>query len=347
MIPLFLFSIFLSGCQTTQSPTSGQTTATATASATASAMTDDAAKRAEQKRQAKLQSHGEAMSNGAQLMASADFREAAKYFQEAVSIAKDLADQAKENDAREKVITAVQSLSVAPAIPEEARRYGIRGEAIMNSAKKTADFRRAVTEFEAAATIAPWWGSAYYNLGLVREGAKDAIGAIAAFALFLKAEPGAPEAAAIRDRMYALEVAAEEQEQTVWTGYWTTGVNTFYAEIKNGFFVFTVASVDSRDTDFGLAPGQIAFKGEFNNESVNGKRTWDQCSAFSNRAQCEKCIGKVGSYKASAILHRENDILELKFNDIMSWGYKTKRCSPLEKHPVTLTTYFMRLDSPN
>lgn len=351
-----------SSCQPTQPQASGQANTRVSA--------EDAGKLAEQERQAREKtsyaeavatgellrqnrlktSYAEAMSSGTQSMTSAAFREAAKHFQQALAVAKELADPIKENDAREKVITAVRSLAVAPAIPEEAHRYGVRGETIMNSAKKAADFSRAAVEFEAAATIAPWWGSAYYNLGLMREGAKDARGAIAAFALFLKAEPDAPEAAAIRDRMYALEVAAEEQEaqeEKAWTGYWTEGVNTFVAEITNGFFVLTVARVDPRDTNFGLAPGQVAFKGKFNRKGVNGKRTWDHCSPYSNRTQCERCIGKVGSYKALALLHRENNILELQFNDTMGWGYNTTRCSPLETHPITLTTYFMRQDNPN
>ena len=330
-----------SSCQPTQPQISRQTNAPMTAAA------DDAGKRAEQERKEQLQSYSEAMTNGAQLMESAAFREAAKYFQQALSVAQDLADPTKENDAREKVITAVRSLSVAPAIPEEARRYGVRGETIMNSAHNAADFRRAATEFEAAATIAPWWGSAYYNLGLVREGAKDARGAIAAFALFLKAEPDAPEAAAIRDRIYALEIAAEEQAKiNAMVGNWRSEAGTLIqADLEDGQLVMTMIEVSKKGIKNGYYRGQTYFEGKWSGTEAVGHETMTHnYKALGAHRDFPKCFGDFGKYKATA-RPTGPDELTIQINDRMVSKFNPTTCETLETMPRKFKIIFTRVRS--
>ncbi len=110
---------------------------------------------------------------------------------------------------RERILAVAARVSPAPAIPEEARRFHVRAETAIKLAKSPEEFKEAVTEFQRAVSLAPWWADAYFNLGVAYEGAGDFAAAIGAMKLYLSARPNAADSAQVRDRLYALEFKQE------------------------------------------------------------------------------------------------------------------------------------------
>lgn len=113
---------------------------------------------------------------------------------------------------RENVIRAALSLDPPPPIPEDARHHANRGMAFVKKATSRDEYDLAVSEFEQALLIAPWWGDAYFNLGLVQEKVEEYDAAIRSFRLYLLATPGDPNAGAVKKKIAELEVAQELAE---------------------------------------------------------------------------------------------------------------------------------------
>jgi tetratricopeptide (TPR) repeat protein len=111
---------------------------------------------------------------------------------------------------REKIIKHVQTMSPAPAIPEEAERHMARGAAAVKNAKDVADFRDAVNEFEKATLAAPWLAGAYYNLGIARDKAGMYADAIKSLKLYILAAPDALDGKAVKNLIYEIEYKQEK-----------------------------------------------------------------------------------------------------------------------------------------
>lgn len=305
-----------------------------------------AAKKAEAARLEKLKQleefYDSAMENGARSEVAADYRTAAKHYQKAVSVSQNLTDKSKEQDARSKVIETILSLDVAPAIPEEARRLAIRGEAIMHSAKKLADFKRAASEFEEASVLTPWWGSVYYNLGLAREASMDAKGAIRAFELFLKAEPNAPEAQAIKDRLYALEIPAEEQtRKEAFVGTWKSGSGSILkAVFLDDQFHLTEVTPSPSAAANGYYAGQVVLNGKWDGTQIVGKMQTSHTSGDAH-PRFSACFGKFGAYSGVATL-KSPDELTFKYNDYWITRFNTDTCEVLQREVIRFTNTFVR-----
>jgi tetratricopeptide (TPR) repeat protein len=122
----------------------------------------------------------------------------------------ELQKNANDYGLREKIIRHVQSMRPAPAIPEETRKYMVRGRAAFASAKQVSDYQESVEEFNKAALIAPWVGDVYYNLGIAQEKAGLLASAVQSFKLYLVASPTAPDAPKVRDLIYEIEYRAEK-----------------------------------------------------------------------------------------------------------------------------------------
>src|SRR5688500_367571 len=75
----------------------------------------------------------------------------------------------KDNALREKIVKLAVEIKPAPAIPEEAERRMARGGAAFKSATPASDYQDAVKEFEQATLAAPWYGDAYFNLGVAQD----------------------------------------------------------------------------------------------------------------------------------------------------------------------------------
>ncbi|WP_339717116.1 tetratricopeptide repeat protein [uncultured Sneathiella sp.] len=289
--------------------------------------------------------YDEAMQQGEKFEKSGGFREAAKSYQEAVSSAVNMNDPSKQNEARKKAIAAVRSLSVPPAIPEEARRHAIRGETIMTGADSIADFKRAAREFEDASVLAPWWGSIYYNLGLAHEASKNAQGALAAFKLFLVAEPNAPEAPVIRERTYALEVAAEEQAAVNgMVGEWQTTTGSLVkSALNNNQFTVTAVKVSDEAKTSGYYDGQIYFEGLLTgNEAVGRSAYTHDYKALGAHQNFTNCFGDFGKYNATAKLTGPDE-LTIEVNDRVVSLFNTSTCETLDTSPLSFKTVYTRV----
>ncbi len=187
--------------------------------------------------------------------------------------------QTNPNDqpARERVIKAALGLKPPPTIPEDARRHFVKATAFQKGAKSVSDYGTAIDEYRQALVIAPWWGDAYYNMGVALDSAGQFDEAGTAFKTYLLTNPPEKDARDAQDRIYVLEAkrekatkdktaddakkAAEDSKYGWLLGIWNeyfriTGTQLeYYGRIKatrNGNQVdFT--PIDSRS---GLFPGQ-------------------------------------------------------------------------------------------
>jgi len=108
---------------------------------------------------------------------------------------------------REKIIALAQQVKPAPALPEEAERRMARGAAAFKAAQSVADYQDAVKEFAQATLAAPWYGDAYFNLGLAQDKAEQYADAVSSLKLALLASPGSKD---IKDLMYQVEYRADQ-----------------------------------------------------------------------------------------------------------------------------------------
>jgi tetratricopeptide (TPR) repeat protein len=111
---------------------------------------------------------------------------------------------------REKVIKLALKIQPSPAIPEEARKFSVRGQAAIREAKNPSDFQEVAKEFIKALRIAPWWADGYFNLGLAQEKAGQLNEAIQSLKLYLLASPNASDGRKVQDQIYAIEYQQEK-----------------------------------------------------------------------------------------------------------------------------------------
>jgi tetratricopeptide (TPR) repeat protein len=108
---------------------------------------------------------------------------------------------------REKIIKLAQEIKPALAIPEEAERRMARGTAAFKGAKSVADYRDAAKEFEQATLAAPWYGDAYFNLGVAQDKAENYVAAVRSLKL---AQLASPEVKEIKALIYEVEYRSEK-----------------------------------------------------------------------------------------------------------------------------------------
>ena len=126
------------------------------------------------------------------------------------------------------IILLIPLLSIATnafgaGIPEEARRYMMRGVAAIEMAKTPADYILAAQEFEQARKLAPDYPDVYFNLGNVQSKLGDFASAIKSFQRYLELAPKSPDAAKVREEVYKLEYRADRQKlvmklEGTWSG---------------------------------------------------------------------------------------------------------------------------------
>ena len=114
---------------------------------------------------------------------------------------------------RETIIKLVQKLSPLPAVPEEARRFSVRGQTWIKEAKNSSDFDEAAKEFSKALRVAPWWADGYINQAVALEKAGRFDGAMRSLRLYLLAAPAAPDVEKVKEQIYVLEVRQEKVQK--------------------------------------------------------------------------------------------------------------------------------------
>ena len=111
---------------------------------------------------------------------------------------------------REKIIKMAAGMKPAPAVPEDAERSVVRGTAFFQKATDANGYKKAIAEFESATNSAPWLALAYYNLGVAQEKAGLYKEALQSLKYYLMAAPDAKNARDVKNKIYALEVDAED-----------------------------------------------------------------------------------------------------------------------------------------
>ncbi len=145
-------------------------------------------------------------SSASEAEGKANQREALAIYMTALNGTPDFAADQFDQRLRVHIFTLVAHLTPPPAIPEEARRHvGYAAAAVQLAEKDPAQLDSAIDEFQQALRIAPWWPELYYNTGLLLEKKERFGDAARCLNLYLLAAPNAQDAAAVRQRMYALE----------------------------------------------------------------------------------------------------------------------------------------------
>lgn len=129
----------------------------------------------------------------------------------------DLQKTPNDNALREKIIRHVQTLKKVPAIPEEARRYFIEGNALFKAAKDQKGYELAIESYRQCLLKAPWWAEANYNHAVALDLANRFDEAMNALKLYIATNPGEDESRKAQDRIYEIGakkiIAAREREE--------------------------------------------------------------------------------------------------------------------------------------
>lgn len=115
-----------------------------------------------------------------------------------------------DNALREKIIKLAQTLKPVPAIPEEANRAFVKGNAFQKEAKDVSGYGIAIASYRDALRSAPWWGDAYFNLAIALEAAGKFDEAITSIKLYMvSVTKGSAEAREAQNRIYTIEAKSE------------------------------------------------------------------------------------------------------------------------------------------
>ena len=107
-------------------------------------------------------------------------------------------------------------------VPDEALRHMARGEAAVESAQSSGDYKNAIAEFEKAGSLAPDWPNPFFNLGLVQEIAGDFDAAMKNLKRYLELAPDASDRAEVTKKIYKLEY---KKERSNIVGVWRVDQN--------------------------------------------------------------------------------------------------------------------------
>lgn len=103
------------------------------------------------------------------------------------------------------ITQTTRKLSVKPALPEEARRYGV--QAYILTDKK--QYKEGIDKYDQALNLAPWWAEGHFNRALTLANLDRYQEAMTSMKQFLMLAPNAPDARAAQDKIYEWELKAK------------------------------------------------------------------------------------------------------------------------------------------
>ncbi len=112
-----------------------------------------------------------------------------------------------------EIIEFVSTMKPAPVIPEGAKRNFVRGGAFMKAAKTASDYKYAIDAYKEALFEAPWWGDAYYNLGMAFESAGQYFDAVESLKLYLLTRPGEIDRDQAQTKIYEIGAKSDLARQ--------------------------------------------------------------------------------------------------------------------------------------
>jgi len=133
------------------------------------------------------------------------FADALAEYSEAVRIA----EEATAGSIRQRVAVILKNNPHLTELPEEARKYALRGDALI----KEGGFADALSEYRTALGIAPFNAQLYFNTALICGQLKDYRRAINSMTIYLQLDPDAANARAAKDEIYMWEFALEKERK--------------------------------------------------------------------------------------------------------------------------------------
>jgi tetratricopeptide (TPR) repeat protein len=131
------------------------------------------------------------------------FLEALAEYAEALKIA----DDTTAGLIRQRVAITLKSNPYLTELPEEARKYALRGDVLI----KEGGFAGALAEYRTALKIAPFNAQLHFNEALIHGQLKDYREAIKSMNVYLQLNPDAPNARAAKDEIYKWEFSLEKE----------------------------------------------------------------------------------------------------------------------------------------
>ena len=166
----------------------------------ATAMRQNAKKTLEQT----LQGYTQATLDKAKASESAGrFIEALAEYSEVLKVA----DEATSGSIRQRVATLLKDNPYLAELPEEARKYALRGDVYI----KDGGFGEALKEYRTALGVAPFNPKLHFNTALIYGQLKDYRQAIKYMTIYLQLNPDAPDARAAKDEIYKWEFSLERE----------------------------------------------------------------------------------------------------------------------------------------
>lgn len=138
------------------------------------------------------------------LEAKEKYREALNEYAEALK----LADEKETKYIRSKIASLIKKNPYLTEIPEEARKFALRGEGMLKDGK----FEEALREYKKAINIAPYVAVLYRSVSLIYGELKDYTSAINYMNIYLELMPDAPDARAVKDQIYNWEFMLEKNQ---------------------------------------------------------------------------------------------------------------------------------------
>jgi tetratricopeptide (TPR) repeat protein len=130
------------------------------------------------------------------------YKEALSEYSEALKLADDKEAQAIQ----ESMFSIVRKNPLLSEIPEDARKYALRGEMLV----KEGSLEKAAAEIKKAIQIAPYAARLYYNCALINAELKNYPEAIRLMKIYLKASPDALDTRAAKDEIIKWEFMMEK-----------------------------------------------------------------------------------------------------------------------------------------
>ena len=118
-----------------------------------------------------------------------------------------IVDETTAGSIRQKVASLLKDNPYLAELPEEARKYALRGDVRIKEGK----FTDALAEYRTALKIAPFNAQLHFNTALIHGQLNDYRGAIKSMNVYLQLNPDAPNARAAKDEIYKWEFSLEKE----------------------------------------------------------------------------------------------------------------------------------------
>lgn len=118
-----------------------------------------------------------------------------------------------DTSSQKEIIDFASTMKPTPTIPEGAKRNFVKANTFLKDAKNASDYKYAIDAYEEALLDAPWWGNAYYNLGIALAGAGWYDDAKESINLYLLTNPSEADKNQAQNKIYEIEAQQELQEK--------------------------------------------------------------------------------------------------------------------------------------